>query len=205
MVIAASIVEKEGYFPVNMPRVARTILNRLARGGGLQMDSTVLYALGRDGGTVTPADLRTRTPYNTYLHAGLTPTPICVVSMTALRAMLNPPPGPWLYFVVIDRAGHDFVYTLAEPVDAAGELRNGQRFQNIQELKEILAANPRQLARNLLHQFTLYATGTPVRFADRVEIEEILDRCAADGYRVRDLLHAFVRSRIFLGQKKTRD
>ena len=105
----------------------------------------------------------------------------------------------------IDRAGHDFVYTLAEPVDAAGELRNGRRFQNIQELKEILAANPRQLARNLLHQFTLYATGTPVRFADRVEIEEILDRCAADGYRVRDLLHAFIRSRIFLGQEKTRD
>ena len=105
----------------------------------------------------------------------------------------------------IDRAGHDFVYTLAEPVDAAGELRNGRRFQNIQDLKEILAANPRQLARNLLHQFTLYATGTPVRFADRVEIEEILDRCAADGYRVRDLLHAFVRSRIFLGQEKTRD
>lgn len=121
-VIAASIVEKEGYFPVNMPRVARTILNRLARGGGLQMDSTVLYALGRDGGTVTPADLRTRTPYNTYLHAGLTPTPICVVSMTALRAMLNPPPGPWLYFVVIDRAGHEaFAATFAE------QLRNEQR------------------------------------------------------------------------------
>lgn len=100
----------------------------------------------------------------------------------------------------IDRAGHDFVYTLAEPVDAAGQLRDGRRFQNIHELKAILAANPRQLARNLLHQFTLYATGTPVRFADRVEINVILDRCAADGYRVRDLVHALVQSRVFLGE-----
>ena len=99
----------------------------------------------------------------------------------------------------IDRAGHDFVYTLAEPVDAAGQLRDGRRFQNIRELKAILVSNPRQLARNLLHQFTLYATGTPVRFADRVEIEAMLDRCAADGYRVRDLVHALVQSRVFLG------
>jgi hypothetical protein len=105
----------------------------------------------------------------------------------------------------IDRAGHDYVYTLAEPVDAAGQLRDGRRFQNIRELKAILAANPRQLARNLLHQFTLYATGTPVRFADRVEIEAMLDGCAADGYRVRNLLHAFVQSRIFLGSEQPRD
>lgn len=114
-IIGASIVEKEGYYPVNMGPVARVIVNRLHRGGGLQMDSTVLYALGRDGGTVTAADLRTVTPYNTYLHAGLTPTPICAVSETALRAMLHPTPGPWLYFVVIDRAGHEaFSATFAE-------------------------------------------------------------------------------------------
>lgn len=105
----------------------------------------------------------------------------------------------------IDRAGHDFVYTVAEPVDAAGQLRDGRRFQNIRELKAILASNPRQLARNLLHQFTLYATGTPVRFADRVEIEALLDGCAADGYRVRDLLHALVRNRIFLGSERPHD
>jgi hypothetical protein len=100
----------------------------------------------------------------------------------------------------IDRAGHDFAYTLAEPVDAAGQLRDGRRFQNIRDLKAILASNPRQLARNLLHQFTLYATGTPVRFADRAEIEVMLDACAKDSYRVRDLVHALVQSKIFLGQ-----
>ena len=105
----------------------------------------------------------------------------------------------------IDRAGHDYVYTLAEAVDAAGQLRGGSQFRNIRELKQILAADSRQLARNLLHQFTLYATGTPVRFADRVEIDAILDRCAADGYRVRDLLYAFVQSRIFLGSEQPLD
>ena len=82
----------------------------------------------------------------------------------------------------IDRAGHDFVYTLAEPVDAAGQLLDGRRFQHIRDLKAILAENPRQLARNLLHQFTLYATGTPVRFADRAELESSLVASAANEY-----------------------
>jgi len=100
----------------------------------------------------------------------------------------------------IDRAGHDFAFTLAANVDASGRLLDGQEFQNIRDLKSILASNPRQLARNLLHQFTLYATGTPLRFSDRAEIEAMLDGCAADGYCVRDLLHALVQSKIFLGQ-----
>ena len=100
----------------------------------------------------------------------------------------------------IDRAGHDFAYTIAEPIDASGQLLDGRRFQDIHELKAILTGNPRHLARNLLRQFTLYATGTPVRFADRAEIESMLDACEADGYRVRDLVHALVQSRIFLGK-----
>ncbi|MGV3608906.1 MAG: DUF1592 domain-containing protein [Planctomycetaceae bacterium] len=103
----------------------------------------------------------------------------------------------------IDRAGHDFAYTLAEPIDPSGKLLDGRQFQNIRDLKTLLANNPRQLARNLLHQFTLYSTGTPVRFADRAEIESLLDACAADGYRTRDLLHALVQSKIFLGQESS--
>jgi hypothetical protein len=102
--------------------------------------------------------------------------------------------------VGIDRAGHDFTYTLADTVDAAGQLQDGRGFQNIRDLKTILAQNPRQLARNLLHQLTVYSTGTPVRFADRAEIETMLDACAAEGYRVRDLVHALVQSPIFLGR-----
>ena len=101
----------------------------------------------------------------------------------------------------IDRAGHDFAYTLGEPVDASGQLLSGRRFRDIHKLKSLLASNPRQLARNLLHQFTLFATGTPVRFSDRLEIESILDACESDGYRVRDLIHSLVQSRIFLGKE----
>jgi UPF0755 protein len=105
LVIAASIVEKEGYYPVNMPKVARVIYNRLARGGPLQMDATVLYYLCKDGGTVTPAMLQTQEPYNTYLNTGLTPTPICTVSTIAMRATLHPPAGSWLYFTLINEDG----------------------------------------------------------------------------------------------------
>jgi mono/diheme cytochrome c family protein len=100
----------------------------------------------------------------------------------------------------IDPSGHDFSYTLANGVDASGQLADGRSFKDIYALKAILKANPRQLARNLLHQFTLYATGTPVRFADRREIESMLDACAKDGYRVRDLMYALMQSKIFLGQ-----
>lgn len=99
----------------------------------------------------------------------------------------------------IDRAGHDFAYTLAAKVDASGKLVDGRAFHDIRDLKRLLAADPRQLARNLLHQLTLYATGTPVRFSDRPEIESMLDACAKNEYRVKDLLHALVQSRIFLG------
>jgi hypothetical protein len=103
----------------------------------------------------------------------------------------------------IDRAGHDFAFTLAGKVDASGQLADGRQFANIHDLKALFAANSRQLARNLLHQFTLYATGTPVQFSDRRDIEAMLDACAQDGYRVRDLVHALVQSPIFLGNPKS--
>jgi len=127
LVTIASIVEKEGYYPVNMPKVARVIYNRLAVHSVLQMDSTVLYALGQDGGVVTHAMLENPTPYNTYLHAGLTPTPICAFSVAALLATVNPPPGPWRYFTLVDKAGHlAFATTFAEQLrnEAIGA-RNG--------------------------------------------------------------------------------
>ncbi len=101
----------------------------------------------------------------------------------------------------IDRAGHSYSYTLATPVDTTGKLLDGRNFKNVTDLKTLIASDPRQLARNLLHQFTIYATGTPVRFSDRPEIESLLNTCAKDNYRVRDLLHALVQSRIFLGQQ----
>ncbi|MGH3733639.1 MAG: endolytic transglycosylase MltG [Acidimicrobiales bacterium] len=116
LITAASIVVKEGYYPLsNYPKVARVIFNRLADGGPLQMDSTVLYYLGQDGGTVTPAMLKVRTPYNTYLNTGLTPTPICTVSEAALHAVLHAPAGSWLYFEVVNKDGKEaFSTTFAQ-------------------------------------------------------------------------------------------
>lgn len=99
----------------------------------------------------------------------------------------------------IDRAGHDYAYTLGTAVDPGGQLAEGQAFHDIHELKALLLKDPRRLARNLLHQFTLYATGTPVRFSERGEIERLLDLCQPGGYRVADLLHAFVQSPLFHG------
>ena len=106
LVTVASIAQKEGYYARYMGEVARVVLNRLADGMHLDMTSTVLYSLGQDGGPVTLRDERTTTPYNTYLHAGLTPTPICTPSVAALRAAVDPPAGPWLYFdLVTQRSG----------------------------------------------------------------------------------------------------
>ena len=121
VLIAASIVEKEGYIPVNMPDTARVIYNRLAQGTPLQMDSTVLYALGQDGGPVTSKDLQIQSPYNTYLNIGLTPTPICMPSMDALAAAVHPPAGAWLYFVLVNKNG-----TMAFSDTYAEQLANEQ-------------------------------------------------------------------------------
>lgn len=115
LIIAASIVEKEGYYPSNMSKVARVIFNRLQRGGPLQMDATVLYYLHKDGGTVTPAMLQTPEPYNTYLNVGLTPTPICTISKFSINAVLHAPAGPWLYFTLINKNGNEaFSTTFAQ-------------------------------------------------------------------------------------------
>jgi UPF0755 protein len=114
-ITVASIVEKEGVIAKNLGPVARVVLNRLHSDTPLQMDSTVLYAEGRDGGTVTTRDLQLVTPYNTYLNRGLTPTPICFPSVAALQATLHPPPGSWLFFVVVEPDGTEaFADTFAQ-------------------------------------------------------------------------------------------
>ncbi len=119
VIVIASIVEKEGVLTKNMGPVSRVVYNRLERKMPLQMDSTVLYALGRDGGTVTSADLRTVSPYNTYLNKGLPPTPTCFPSEAALHAALHPSAGSWLYFVVVAQDG-----TEAFADTFAGQLAN---------------------------------------------------------------------------------
>ncbi|MCX6955309.1 MAG: DUF1592 domain-containing protein [Verrucomicrobia bacterium] len=96
--------------------------------------------------------------------------------------------------------GQKFVFHLALPVDASGEMPDGRKFADVREFKQLLVANEAQLARNLAKQFTVYATGAPVRFSDRAQIEKILQRSAASHYGVRTLIHELVQSDLFLNK-----
>ncbi|MDX2560576.1 endolytic transglycosylase MltG [Streptomyces sp. TX20-6-3] len=100
-VIAASIVQAEADNPEDMSKVARVVHNRLARGMALQMDSTLNYALGRSTVDTTLEDTRLRSPYNTYEHKGLPPTPIGNPGDQAMDAVIRPADGDWLYFVTV--------------------------------------------------------------------------------------------------------
>lgn len=96
----ASLIQAEARFDEDFARVSRVIYNRLADPMPLQFDSTVHYAVGKDGGVGTSDDDRNiDSPYNTYKYAGLPPTPILAPGEQALEAALNPVEGPWLYFV----------------------------------------------------------------------------------------------------------
>ena len=105
----------------------------------------------------------------------------------------------------IDRSGRKYAYRIGQQVNAAGTLLSGQEFGDIFELKALLVQNPRQLAHNLLSQFTLYGTGTKIRFSDRSVIDAILDRCEPDSFRVRDLLLELVQSSVFIGSSTNSD
>ncbi|MEV4151978.1 endolytic transglycosylase MltG [Nocardia salmonicida] len=102
--VAASLVEREAK-PQDMGKVARVIVNRLRVGQMLQFDSTVNYALDTTEVATTDTDRATETPWNTYAMEGLPKTPIAAPSVGALRAMENPEPGAWLYFVTVDKQG----------------------------------------------------------------------------------------------------
>jgi len=98
----ASIVQAEAGSVEDMGKVATVLNNRLKDGMPLQLDTTVNYANGKSGITTTTQDRQNPSPYNTYLHPGLTPGPISNPGEEALRAVLNPTPGEWRYFVVVD-------------------------------------------------------------------------------------------------------
>jgi hypothetical protein len=96
------------------------------------------------------------------------------------------------------KSGQKFAFHYALPVDASGELPDGRTFRGIRELKELLLADEERIARNLARQLAVYATGAPVRFGDRPEIEEALERASSSHYGVRSLIHAVVQSDLFL-------
>ncbi|HEX7168471.1 MAG TPA: endolytic transglycosylase MltG [Acidimicrobiales bacterium] len=116
-IVVASLVERETRVDDERAKVAQVIYNRLRRGMLLQIDATVVYALGRSGTDtrVLLKDLEIDSPYNTYKRKGLPPTPIAAPGAESLHAALNPEPGPWLYYVVTEKDGrHSFATTGAE-------------------------------------------------------------------------------------------
>ncbi len=107
VLIKASIVEREASRDADFGKVARVIDNRLApngpTGGRLQIDATVAYGLGRSGLTITSADQQDASnPYNSYKHAGLPPGPISNPGVKAIKAVLNPTPGNWVFYVTVN-------------------------------------------------------------------------------------------------------
>jgi UPF0755 protein len=99
VVIIASMIEREAQMPGERKKVAAVIWNRLRTGMLLQIDATVQYALGKTKPVLTYEDLKVASPYNTYLHAGLPPTPISNPGLAALRAAADPDDVPYLYYV----------------------------------------------------------------------------------------------------------
>jgi UPF0755 protein len=102
IITIASIVQAESGKKSDMAKVARVIYNRLKRPMPLQMDSTVLYGVGKFGLHASEADRADDSPYNTYKHSGLPPGPICNPGDDAIEAALNPAKGNWLFFVTVD-------------------------------------------------------------------------------------------------------
>jgi UPF0755 protein len=99
----ASLIQAEARLDKDFPKVGRVIYNRLKKPMALQFDSTVHYAVGRDGKVGTSSsDRHIDSPYNTYKYTGLPPTPIMAPGEQAIDAALNPADGTWLYFVTTD-------------------------------------------------------------------------------------------------------
>jgi UPF0755 protein len=113
--ILASIVEKETGLASERAEIAGVFVRRLRKDMLLQTDPTVIYGMGDHyKGNIRKRDLIEDTPYNTYVHKGLPPTPICMPGREAIRAVLHPADGKALYFVGRGDGSHQFSETLRE-------------------------------------------------------------------------------------------
>jgi len=115
VIVIASLVQAESGASEDMPKIARVIENRLHNPQPwmhkLQLDSTVMYALGKYGIVASGNDLKSTSPYNTYAYPGLPPGAISNPGEEAIKAALNPAKGPWTYFVTTDPKRHVTKFT----------------------------------------------------------------------------------------------
>jgi Protein of unknown function (DUF1592)/Protein of unknown function (DUF1588)/Protein of unknown function (DUF1585)/Protein of unknown function (DUF1587)/Protein of unknown function (DUF1595) len=93
--------------------------------------------------------------------------------------------------------GQAFAFHYGLPVDAAGELTDGRTFNDIKDFKRLISSDEQSVARNLARQLVTFATGAPVRFTDRDELERILQRAQSRRYGVRTLVEEIIRSDLF--------
>ena len=114
IVTAASLIEREAKVDVERPVMASVYYNRLHRGMPLQVDATIEYALPSHKTALSFADLKIDSPYNTYLYAGLPPTPIANPGRASLEAAFHPSVSGYLYYVYKGNGHHQFSDTLEE-------------------------------------------------------------------------------------------
>lgn len=127
IVILASLVEWEAQLDEERPKIAGVLLNRLRRGMRLECDATVQYALG-DGrkSRLIYDDLGVNSEYNTYLHDGLPPGPICSPGEASIRAAMEPAEVTYLYYVATPDGSHLFSNTFGEHQRSIHRARSGQ-------------------------------------------------------------------------------
>jgi UPF0755 protein len=113
-VTVASLIEREAKSEIDRPRIAEVIYNRLRLRMPLQVDASIEYALPEYKSGLSFADLKIDSPYNTYTHLGLPPTPIANPGAPSLEAAFHPSKGDDLYYVYCGNGRHVFAKTLAE-------------------------------------------------------------------------------------------
>ncbi len=126
IVILASMIEKEVKTPAERPLVASVLLNRLARNIPLACDPTIIYALkleNRYDGNIHKADLAVDSPYNTYTHIGLPPSPIANPGEESLKAALAPRQTDFLYYVSRNDGTHEFSKDLRAHLSAVARFQ----------------------------------------------------------------------------------
>ncbi|MGQ3887422.1 endolytic transglycosylase MltG [Legionella sp. CNM-1927-20] len=125
LLIAASIIEKETSLPSERRIISGIVVNRIKKRMPLQMDPTVIYALGPTfSGKLGHHNLDFDSPYNTYLYRGLPPTPIAMVGRDAIEAAARPQFSNYLYFVAKGDGSHIFSTTYEEQKKAIARYMN---------------------------------------------------------------------------------